>query len=330
MNQEENKKRKGAIIGIVLSFVVIIFLNMYFFGMGWGGCRGGGLVCQLAPKVTYYIQLVTFVFIAYCVEQSIAGQSKRFKMWSWIYVAILAMMAALFLALNGGLVSQIIGGTETECNLLDGRYKSECYTNLAKSKNNPAYCAYVDSSDEITLNCRTFFATQKTDATLCKETDPYCKQQVAWKAKDPKLCMTIPDEYTKAQCLSGLVADLKDYSLCALSPDTFMFTACSAQNLSNRFDPKIYTPPAEILNYPACKAIDYSYKCAVNKTEDNTYLQSLFTTMYKGVFGGNDYMGKTEEVKASCDRSVKNDVYFDGTTVSLFSRLKILACLPPK
>ena len=212
---ESGKKIVGPLIGLVSTFVVFFIVNISIPDrvlVQLGGCSYSRSVCVLEPKIWQLITVVLLIFCIFYFSQLIKGESKHFKAWSWSYASIMLILLAIFSSINTGLLTRVIGGTAFECSLFGtGIDRDECYSDLAKAKNEIAYCNMIPTEQQVIRDCHTYFAEKQIDIKLCVNNDIYCQISVARKSKDPKLCSEIKIEYEKAVCLDYIAQDSKGY-----------------------------------------------------------------------------------------------------------------------
>ena len=215
------KSRAMAIVGIVISVAIIGFMYIGAFSRAWG-CGGSIAYCNFVPQLNTYFQLAVYIFIIYCIEQSIAGQSSVFRKVFVVFLVLASLWAGLLLVLSSDFGDRI-ERTELGCSLVgEIRVRDRCYTALAQARNDIRLCERLSEFEQVAGECFKSFALKEKNAALCREQDGYCIQAVAEATKDGELCGRIQQDYPRQQCYAIVAGLTGDKSLCRFSSSFFV------------------------------------------------------------------------------------------------------------
>ncbi len=247
-NQQEPKKNRSlAIVGIVVSVCALVFLYGYNLSRAWGGCNLGLSGCYFVPEIHWLFQFITYGFIAFFIQQSIAGQSQKFSIFFKTFLILLCVWVGLAFIFSGPIGANIIENTEIGCNLLFGEQPhNQCYTGLAKSENNINLCKKLTDYGQASGDCFKYFALKSNDVSLCDKRDGYCIQDVARQTKNADTCKLITQNYTREQCYALIAEATNNPLLCQYSSSAFTF--CNESDRSGRIEqnPEAYITAQEV------------------------------------------------------------------------------------
>jgi len=201
------------LLGLILSVIASFFSSAMSDGYSWGGCNST-IECLVVPKAAWLLSIMSAIFLLICIY-ALFHDIQKIKRLTISYIIIVAILAiTIFLFRDGGVLHNLIHGTNYECSLLSDYKRDICFSKLAKDKNDIKICNEISQS-MWENDCTSFFAEQSGDPNTCGASDISCLYKVARATKDPKVCEQISNQgVARSNCYNLIAQETGDNSIC--------------------------------------------------------------------------------------------------------------------
>jgi hypothetical protein len=202
---------------IIIPFTLLaVVFSMIVMAMGcaWGG---GGVACRISGLLLapYILGSLAFLIIFILLSKSTKRESTRLPLLLIIIFILLSLLVVIVprSLSEGGVLGMLIDNTQLECDIKSSYGKANCYKELALTKNNIGYCENAFSEQILYRTCRSQFAINEKDESLCVKGDTVCFREVALAQEDPASCEMIEENMARTYCLTAVAAVSLDLAI---------------------------------------------------------------------------------------------------------------------